>query len=616
MEVSDVGSIRAPPGVEKAMSTASGGASGPKKGMTLSEHRLAKEREKAANAQSPPTLPDISPMPSLPGLGSTSNLKSISTHSMASNLGAANPSEDPLASKPGEVSVADLLAGIRDLSALNMIAYGKTHFHLDKGGLMRKPETVEKRLKWQETTLKRPLHARLGKKVVNDAVQIFPFIQAYMGDKSATDLDMIKLAQHIIQNMIKERDLRDEVFCQLCKQTTDNPKFESVMRGWQLIALVCGCVHPGPELDPYFIAFLETHKQDKSDVGKLAAFAHRRLESTKRTGDRKFVPSHGELEAVRQQKPYILRIYFLDETFKTVVLDASLSNQEVCQLVADKIRLRESSNFSLFEYNSTIETRMLRDDEQVFDVLGRWEHENRRAIKKKEIKQKEAETRFRLVFKPKLVLPTMEDVTDPACVDLLYVQSVFHVLAGNYSCTPEDAVKMAALQLQVSVGDHSAENVTKGLVADQIEKYLPKQWINTRTPAEWEKIIFELHQRLSGRDNLNSKLHYLNYVKRRPLYGASFFHVTQKNQIADVPEALVLAINHEGMQILKPGITKEKLQAYPFSEIVSWAFTAYTFTFVTGDLAQQKKFTVETTRGHEMSAVCQGYVNALLEAGI
>ena len=33
---------------------------------------------------------------------------------------------------------------------------------------------------------------------------------------------------------------------------------------------------------------------------------------------------------------------------------------------------------------------------------------------------------------------------------------------------------------------------------DQIDKYLPQQWINTRTPAEWERIIFELHQRLSG----------------------------------------------------------------------------------------------------------------------
>ena len=61
--------------------------------------------------------------------------------------------------------------------------YTHTHTHthtLCAGGLMRKPETVEKRLRWQAETLKKPLHARLGKKIVNDAVQLFPYIMAYM----------------------------------------------------------------------------------------------------------------------------------------------------------------------------------------------------------------------------------------------------------------------------------------------------------------------------------------------------------------------------------------------------------------------------------------------------
>jgi len=171
---------------------------------------------------------------------------------------------------------------------------------------------------------------------------------------------------------------------------------------------------------------------------------------------------------------------------------------------------------------------------------------------------------------------------------------------------------MAALQLQVSFGDHTAENIPKGTVANSIEKYVPVQWQKTKPAEDWERLVYDLHQRFSGRSQLDAKLQYLSYVKKQKLYGSSFFQVMYKGNGGAEPA--ILAINHDGIQLLKPGIVKDKLAAYQFSEIVSWAHTAHSFTFVTGDQTRNNNFTVNTNRGQEMSEISYGYVNALLEA--
>eukprot|EP00299_Pterocystis_sp_00344_P009095 c3704_g1_i1.p1 GENE.c3704_g1_i1~~c3704_g1_i1.p1 ORF type:complete len:689 (+),score=150.35 c3704_g1_i1:48-2069(+) len=570
------------------------GGSRKRMGKTLSEHRLNKAKESG-----------IAPaLPSLPGKATSKPTLTPINDSVP---------EEPTAAS-GELNMKNLFDEIKDLTTLSLTMYAKSHFHLDKGGMFKKAETVEDKLMWQSDTLKHSLHDRFTEKDLHaEAVKLFPYIQTYMGDRSGSDLDMIKIAQHLAQQVILHPELRDEFFCQVCKQVTKNPKFESTFKGWQLLAVMCGVVHPREEFTPYLKEFIETHVSRSDGIGELARFTKRRLESTIKTKCRHYVPSYAEMDAVRKQKPFILRVYLLDNTYKTVAMEASLSNRELCELVAEKMHLRESSMFSLFEYTSGVETKMLRNDDVILDALGRWEYEDERALKKKEIKKTEVGTRFRLVFKPKLILHTMEDVSDPACIDLLYVQSVFHVLCGNYPGTIEDALKMAALQLQVSYGDHNSETVPKGIVSQHVDSYVPIQWVKTRSPEDWERIIFEVHQRFSGRTSLDAKLQYLSYVKKQKLYGSSFFQVQYKGQ-SNLPESVVLAINHEGIQLLKPGIVKDRLASFQYSEIVSWAYTAHTFTFVSGDQTRNNNFTVNTLRGQEMSEVCYGYVNALLEA--
>merc|ERR1711972_1191623 len=51
--------------------------------------------------------------------------------------------------------------------------------------------------------------------------------------------------------------LRDEVYCQVMKQLTDNPSNDSTEKGWMLLEKMVNLELPGPELCEFFRAFLQ-----------------------------------------------------------------------------------------------------------------------------------------------------------------------------------------------------------------------------------------------------------------------------------------------------------------------------------------------------------------------
>src|SRR5688572_11624180 len=70
---------------------------------------------------------------------------------------------------------------------------------------------------------------------------------SYMGDRKSSK-QPIEHAKKMLRNlMIAPAGLRDEVYMQLCKQTTQNPKLESTMKGWELM-LFCLATFP-PRFD-------------------------------------------------------------------------------------------------------------------------------------------------------------------------------------------------------------------------------------------------------------------------------------------------------------------------------------------------------------------------------
>lgn len=64
--------------------------------------------------------------------------------------------------------------------------------------------------------------------------------------------------------MHHQKELCDEIYCQLIKQTTNNksPKADSCQRGWRLMAIITAYYKSSEVLKPYILKYLESNAYD------------------------------------------------------------------------------------------------------------------------------------------------------------------------------------------------------------------------------------------------------------------------------------------------------------------------------------------------------------------
>jgi len=125
---------------------------------------------------------------------------------------------------------------------------------------------LEKTLVWQNEDVSRSLvklsssrcgGQRKSKLVKKIAKQIFQNIRGYMGDRY--HMYPITLAYEVVNTGVNEELLRDEIFCQLIKQTTKNPSVDSQTLGWKLLYLCVSTFWPSEELRTILVSHLAAH---------------------------------------------------------------------------------------------------------------------------------------------------------------------------------------------------------------------------------------------------------------------------------------------------------------------------------------------------------------------
>lgn len=68
----------------------------------------------------------------------------------------------------------------------------------------------------------------------------------------------VELVEYVVGRGIELPDLRDEIYCQLCKQTNNNPKPDTAIRGWEMMALVCSAFPPSKMLIKYVCNYIQS----------------------------------------------------------------------------------------------------------------------------------------------------------------------------------------------------------------------------------------------------------------------------------------------------------------------------------------------------------------------
>merc|ERR1719245_2912548 len=99
-------------------------------------------------------------------------------------------------------------------------------------------------MKWKKSVIKKAL-LKSNRDLDADAIQCFKNIMNYMGDRESSKYAPNLHAKKILRNILSApAPLRDEAYIQVVKQTTQNPRPESVIRGWELFVFFAACFPP------------------------------------------------------------------------------------------------------------------------------------------------------------------------------------------------------------------------------------------------------------------------------------------------------------------------------------------------------------------------------------
>ena len=301
-----------------------------------------------------------------------------------------------------------------------------------------------------------PIKMPLLKKLLNkeelsqEACYAFNAILKYMGDlpsrrtRSGNDL-----TDQIFEGPLKFDILRDEVYCQLMKQLTDNRNRLSEERGWELMWLATGLFAPSLTLQREVSLFLRTRRHP------IAVDCMQRLLKTQRNGQRKYPPHLVEVEAIQHKTTQIFhKVYFPDDTDEAFEVDSSTRAKDFCMDIAHRLNLRSAEGFSLF-VKIADKVISVPEGDFFFDFVRHLTDWIRKARQARDgvIPQ----FTYQVFFMKKLWTNTVPGKDSNADIIFHYHQELPKLLRGYHKCTRDDAVRLAALVYRVRFGDNKNE---------------------------------------------------------------------------------------------------------------------------------------------------------------
>jgi hypothetical protein len=477
-------------------------------------------------------------------------------------------------------------------------------FNLDRKGLFNKRTELDKILSYKKDLIKKSLLV-LPSSMNNEAVQSFKNIVSFMGDRT-TRKDTGGHASKLLKNTLHApEDLRDEIFCQIMKQVTNNADPNSTKKGWQLFAICSGTYPPSKELQPYMMYFCESHKNDENpEIADLAAQVQKRIFRTQEQGPRINVPTTVEIEAVRHGHPVACRVQKLDGSAVTVPVQSWTTIGEMCKMVSYKLGVKDGEPYAIFEVSSEEEERVLDADERVLDVVAYWQ----KTFDDDKAKNAKVQETYKFMYKVRLFLEF--DPTDEPAVNLFYIQGVFDVVNARYPTVQKDCEQLAALQIQEEHGDFAGMT---GMVTGQLEKYCPAKYLDTHAAEqEMEDGIIKKWSSLAGKGYtvMDARANYLDYISRWKIYGSTYFVVEPQSE-KEWPSEIVLAINAKMILIVHPH-TQEFLAQYPYEKVVTWGKSRTSFVLVLGNMMESHKMYFRTDQGEEINSLVQSYVDKIV----
>ncbi|XP_059049839.1 myosin-VIIa [Achroia grisella] len=491
-----------------------------------------------------------------------------------------------------------------------LLEYALDHFRLPPKRTVSKALTLstakrggaEELWRHAREPIKLPLLKKLQTKeeLADEACFAFTAMLKYMGDlPSKRPRIGNEYTDHIFDGPLKHEILRDEIYCQIMKQLTENRNRMSEERGWELMWLATGLFACSQGLLRELTLFLRTRRYP------IAQDSLQRLQKTLRNGQRKYPPHQVEVEAIQHKTTQIFhKVYFPDDTDEAFEVDSSTRAKDFCQNIAQRLNLRSSEGLSLFV---KIADRVISvpEGDFFFDFvrhLTDW-------IKKTRPTRDgvTAQFTYQVFFMKKLWTNTVPGKDRAADVIFHFHQELPKLLRGYHRCGREEAARLAALAYRARFGDNKQELQA---IPQMLRELVPADLIKLQSSADWKRAIVASYNQDAGMTPEDAKITFLKVIYRWPTFGSAFFEVKQTTE-PNYPELLLIAINKHGVSLIHPQ-TKDILVTHPFTRISNWSSGNTYFHMTIGNLVRGSKLLCETSLGYKMDDLLTSYISLML----
>ncbi|XP_077107866.1 unconventional myosin-XVB-like isoform X2 [Ranitomeya variabilis] len=371
------------------------------------------------------------------------------------------------------------------------------------------------------------------------ATNNFMTLMRLMRDQQYREPDDVKCVYEILVLCREQPLLKDEIYCQILKQITENPKNESCSRGWTLLSLITGYFIPSPTLLPCVTKYL----QDTNGVyQEISRSCQEHLRHTLLYHGRKHLPPRKELEALMNDRISRRILIVLPggieytTKIKTFTVAADLV-PEICEqlLVSEPSEMEE---FAIFANKNKGEVvRPLRAGDYIHDFL---------------LEDNSVTLEFRRVTWKS----TLKGRTE------LYIQVHFSQLRHDYqqgkALLLNSQDKLEIYTGKVAAILHRIKGMSTPPDKQELLAYIPSSVQNRLNLQSVQQVLI---QELRSLDNMNvqqAKLLFLETVSALPLFDHSVFLVKRISEPSILTPCYV-AVNHQHLIILQNNSQKPSL---------------------------------------------------------
>ncbi|RXM28974.1 Unconventional myosin-X [Acipenser ruthenus] len=443
----------------------------------------------------------------------------------------------------------------------------------------------------------------------DEAVKMFNSLQ-----EMETVSDPVPIIQGILQTCQDLRTLRDEVYCQLIKQTNHVPQPNSPANcaHWHLLTCMSCTFLPSRAILRY-LKFHLKRIRDQFLGTEIEKYAHFIGESLKKTKSREFVPSQEEIAALLTRQEMTTTVYCHGGGSCKISINSHTTAGEVVEKLIRGLAMEDSRNmFALFEHNQAID-RAVESRVIVSDVLAKFERLAGTV-------EEEEEGQWRLYFKLYCFLD-VESVPQEGVEFAFMFEQYLHGDIGRAGWGLESVYPVGRLRSRIlqstksgsgsSVGSssmgHTLERRRTSFLEGTLrrsfktgtmkkqrmeEEQMLEMWVKEELSAARTGVL-EKWTRLQGLPQHQAMVKYMFIIKEWPGYGSTLFDVECKE--GGFPHDLWLGVSADNVSVYKRGEPKP-LETFPYEHIVFFGAPLASTYKITVD---EREMFFETPQGGE-----------------